>query len=228
MMGLRPGVPAFIRSFMNHDTVQTPVVCVVDTDETFRRAACHQLVAAGYRVRGHGSVGELLHTDIGDEPACFVLDLHMARPDWLDLQYVITRSAEPLPVIVVTAKASARDTLRAMKAGAKDFFLKPVDGEALVAAVRNAVTHHISRREALKQINAMKARFATLTPRERQVAAMVVTGAPNRDIGAALGTAERTVKLHRANAMEKMGARSLPDLVRALGQIDGGSLGQTV
>jgi FixJ family two-component response regulator len=115
-----------------------------------------------------------------------------------------------------------------MKAGAKDFFLKPVDGEALVAAVRNALTHHISRREALKQINAMKARFATLTPRERQVAAMVVAGQPNRDIGAALGTAERTVKLHRANAMEKMGARSLPDLVRALGQINGGSLGQTV
>ncbi len=210
----------------HRDTVQTPVVCVVDTDEAFRHAACHQLVVAGYRVRGHGSIGELLHEGIGNAPTCLVLDLHMARPERLDLLDLVTRGAEPLPVIVVTAKASARDTLRAMKAGVTDFFLKPVDGEALVGAVRNALTHHISRREALKQVDALKARFAKLTPRERQVAAMVVAGAPNRDIGMALGTAERTVKLHRANAMEKMGARSLPDLVRAFSQIDGGSLGQ--
>lgn len=208
---------------------QTPLVCVVDTDEAFRNAASHQLKVAGYRVRAYGSIGELLETemDTGDEAACLVLDLHMAAPDWLDLQDVITRSAEPLPVVVVTARASARDTLQAMKAGARDFFLKPVDGEALVGAVRNAVAHHISRREALKQVDALKARFATLTPRERQVAAMVVTGVPNKDIGMALGAAERTVKLHRANAMEKMGARSLPDLVRALGRIEAGVSGQT-
>lgn len=205
-----------------HEDAERPVVRVVDDDGTFRRAVCDQLMTAGHRVRDYGSISQLLHEGIGDEPGCLILDLHMPGPDWLDLQDVVTRSVEPLPVIVVTAKASAHDTLRAMKAGAADFFLKPVDRETLVGAVRNALAHHLARRRTLRQIAALKARYATLTPRERQVAAMVVAGAYNREIGAALGTAERTVKLHRANAMDKMGARSLPDLVRAFSELDVG------
>ncbi|MDM0078269.1 LuxR C-terminal-related transcriptional regulator [Variovorax sp. J2P1-59] len=202
------------------EDAETSVIRVVDDDGAFRRAVCDQLMTAGHTVRDYGSIGELLRQGIGDEPGCLILDLHMPGPDWLDLQDVVTRSAEPLPVIVLTAKASAHDTLRAMKAGAADFFLKPVDRETLVGAVTNALANHLSRRRTLQQIAALKARYATLTPRERQVAAMVVAGAFNKEIGVALGTAERTVKLHRANAMEKMGARSLPDLVRAFSELD--------
>ena len=209
-----------------HEDSETPVIHVVDDDSEFRRAVCDQLATAGHTVRDYGSISELLRQGIGDEPGCLILDLHMPGPDWLDLQDVVTRNVEPLPVIVLTAKASAHDTLRAMKAGAADFFLKPVDHETLVGAVRNALANHLSRRRILQQIAALKARYARLTPRERQVAAMVVAGAYNKEIGAALGTAERTVKLHRANAMEKMGARSLPDLVRAFSEMDGGPSGR--
>lgn len=209
-----------------HQDAETLVIRVVDDDSAFRRAVCGQLATAGHTVRDYGSISELLRQGIGDEPGCLILDLHMPGPDWLDLQDVVTRSAEPLPVIVLTAKASAHDTLRAMKAGAADFFLKPVDQETLVGAVTNALANHLSRRRMLQQIAALKARYATLTPRERQVAAMVVAGAFNKEIGAALGTAERTVKLHRANAMEKMGARSLPDLVRAFSELDSGPSGR--
>ena len=209
-----------------HEDSETPVIRVVDDDSEFRRAVCDQLATAGHTVRDYGSISELLRQGIGDEPGCLILDLHMPGPDWLDLQDVVTRNVEPLPVIVLTAKASAHDTLRAMKAGAADFFLKPVDHETLVGAVRNALANHLSRRRILQQIAALKARYARLTPRERQVAAMVVAGAFNKEIGAALGTAERTVKLHRANAMEKMGARSLPDLVRAFSEMDGGPSGR--
>lgn len=198
------------------EDVEDPIVRLVDQDLSFRRAARRVLEAAGYRVRDYGSVGELLLAGVGSGPGCLILDIHMPGPNGLDLQDMIMRSAQPLPVIFVTAKASVHDTIRAMKGGAADFFLKPVDGETLVNAVKHAVADHLCRRRAMERMAALKARYATLTPRERQVADMVVAGALNKQIGAALGAAERTVKLHRANVMEKMGAHLLPDLVRAI------------
>jgi FixJ family two-component response regulator len=132
---------------------------------------------------------------------------------------MIATQPEPLPVIFVTAEATVHETLRAMKAGAADFLFKPVDGDALLSAVNKAVAEDATRRQARRRLNDLQNRYSRLSPRERQVLDMVVNGALNKQIGAELGAAERTVKAHRAHVMEKMEVTSLADLVRTVGQL---------
>ncbi|MET0543116.1 MAG: response regulator [Variovorax sp.] len=198
----------------------TPVVRLIDDDDAFRQALRKVLVAAGHRVAEYGSVGEMLLTGIGNAPGCLVLDIHMPGPSGLDLQEMIATQPEPLPVIFVTAEATVHETLRAMKAGAADFFFKPVDSEALVRVVNRALEEDSARRRARLRLTALQARYSRLSPRERQVLDMVVKGALNKQISFALGAAERTVKAHRAHVMEKMVVHSLADLVKAAGQLE--------
>jgi FixJ family two-component response regulator len=198
---------------------ESPVIRLIDEDVAFRRALQRLLEGAGYRVVEYGCVGDMLLQGIGEAPGCLVLDIHMPGPSGLDLQEMIAGQPQPLPVIFVTAEATVHETLRAMKAGAADFFFKPVDGEALLGVVHKAVRADAARRQARSRQRALQSRYARLSPRERQVLAMVVDGALNKQIGARLGAAERTVKAHRAHVMEKMEVRSLADLIRAASQL---------
>jgi len=198
---------------------ETPIVRLIDDDASFRRAVQRLFRAAGHRVAEYNSVGAMLLEGIGSAPGCLVLDIHMPGPSGLDLQEMIATQPEPLPVIFATAEATVHETLRAMKAGASDFLFKPVDGEALLAAVNKAIAEDATRRRARRRLNDLQNRYSRLSPRERQVLDMVVNGALNKQIGAELGAAERTVKAHRAHVMEKMEVTSLADLVRAAGQL---------
>jgi FixJ family two-component response regulator len=209
-----------IESDLLDDSEAAPLIRLIDDDVRFRRALHGVLCAAGYRTAQYGSVGEMLLDGIGDAPGCLVLDIHMPGPSGLDLQEMIATQPEPLPVIFVTAQATVHETLRAMKAGAADFFFKPVDSDALLPVVAKVIEDDAVRRRARLRQTALQARYSRLSPRERQVLDMVVNGALNKQIGWELGAAERTVKAHRAHVMEKMEVRSLAELVKAVGQLE--------
>ena len=199
--------------------IETPIVRLIDDDDAFRRATSRMLRKAGHRVAEYSSVGAMLLEGIGTAPGCLVLDIHMPGPSGLDLQEMLSAQSDPLPVIFVTAEATVHETLRAMKQGAADFFFKPVDGDALLTVVNKSVAENVARHAARRHLTELQNRYARLSARERQVLDMVVNGAMNKQIGAEIGAAERTVKAHRAHVMEKMEATSLADLVRAVGQL---------
>jgi FixJ family two-component response regulator len=147
-------------------------------------------------------------------PACLVLDIRMPDLTGLDLQQQLIRSANPLPIIFITAHADIPMTVRAMKAGAVEFLTKPFKGRELKDAIQAAVSRHGDALKALSEVEDLRKRFESLTPREREVMAFVVQGKINKQVAGGLGTTERTVKFHRSHLMKKMGAVSLADLVR--------------
>jgi two-component system response regulator FixJ len=197
------------------------VIRVVDDDASFRRSIQRLLQAAGYQVQGYASVGEMLLVGTGNAPGCILLDIHMPGPSGLDLQEMLMAGERPLPIIFVTGDATVQDGVRAMKAGAVDFLIKPVQSEALLTVIANAIDSDSGQRKQYGYICALQQRYATLSPREREVLEMVAKGALNKQISAALGAAERTVKAHRANAMAKMEVRTLAALVQAVEQLNG-------
>lgn len=201
----------------------TPVVHVVDDDDSLRVAVTRLLEAAGYEVRGYASAGEYLLSEPADAPGCLLLDLQMPGPSGLELQTALARSAEALPVVFLSGHGDIPTSVRAVKAGAVDFLTKPVRKEALVEAVRNAISQDRHRRQERERQSALRAGYDSLTPRERQVFAGVVAGRLNKQVAADLGMAERTVKAHRAQIMRKLGAGSLAELVRIAEQLEPGS-----
>ena len=198
----------------------TPVVHVVDDDESFRTAIVLLLRAAGYEVRGYASAGDFLLEPPGpDAHGCLILDVRMPGPSGLALQEALNRSPLALPVIFLTGHGDVRSSVRAMKAGAVDFLTKPVERKALLAAVQNAIERDAQALAARDELATLRARFDSLSPSERQVFAAVVAGQLNKQIAADLGAAERTVKAHRASVMDKMGASSLAELVHLAGRL---------
>lgn len=166
------------------------------------------LHARGFEVRAFTSVKTFLaHCEPG-ERACLVLDVAMPELDGLELQEQLNRQGILLPVVFLTGRGDIPMSVRAMKAGAADFLTKPVDEDALIQAVQGAL------RAAEASLTLAK-RFATVTPREREVMKQVVAGKLNKQIAADLGTGEQNIKLHRAHIMEKMAVKSVADLVRA-------------
>jgi FixJ family two-component response regulator len=199
---------------------RAPIVHVVDDDDAVRTAVVRLLQAAGYEARGYGSAGEfLLGRSDRNAPGCVVLDVRMPGPSGLDLQEALGRLEVPLPIVFITGHGDIPMSVRAMKAGAIDFLTKPVSREALLGAVRTAIARDAERRVARARVQALRARYATLTPREREVFAGVVAGKLNRQIAVELGTAERTVKAHRAQVMEKMQVSSVAELVHLAGEL---------
>jgi FixJ family two-component response regulator len=196
-------------------TSETPVIRVVDDDQGFRTAIGRLLRAAGYEVREYASAGALLMADEEQTPGCVLLDMKMPGPSGLDLQEALAKRDRKLPIIFLTAYADVRNSVRAMKAGAMDFLAKPVKREALLATVRTALARDQERRASREHISELRARYDALSPREREVLRHVVAGRLNKQIAAAIGAAERTVKAHRAHVMAKMQASSVAELVRA-------------
>jgi FixJ family two-component response regulator len=187
---------------------------VVDDDPSVLRALTRLFSAAGFEARAFPSPAAFLRAHDPTTPGCLVLDLALPGLDGLELQRALTVSDCARPIVFITGRGDIPSSVRAMKGGAVDFLTKPVNDRDLLAAVRNALEIDRAAREAQVEIDALRQRLATLTPREREVLVHVVAGRLNKQIAADLGTVEKTIKVHRARMMEKMAVRSLADLVR--------------
>ncbi len=203
-------------------TADLPVVHGVDDDQSFLRSVMRLLRAAGFQVMGFNSAEDFLshRFQTPDTPGCVILDLNMPGLGGLELQEIVQRQNQPLPVIFLTGYGDVPSSVRALKQDAIDFLTKPVPADDLVAAVKRALERDSEAREKRHQEGELLARYESLTPREREVLALVVRGLLNKQIAFELGTAERTVKAHRAQIMAKMQVQSLADLVRATERLD--------
>ncbi len=189
-------------------------IYLVDDEPAVRKALSRLLHAAGFAVQDFGSAADFIAQYRAELPACLVLDLSMPGFSGLELQQWLAQLQSPLPVIFLSARGDVPASVRAMKAGAVDFLTKPVDEQTLLNAIHEALRRGRELRNKLAELARFRQRLATLTPREREVLEHVVTGELNKQIGAELGTTEKTIKVHRARVMQKMGAHSLAELVR--------------
>jgi FixJ family two-component response regulator len=190
------------------------VIHIVDDDDSLRAALQRQLMAAGYRVKTYASAGEFLLAPPADALGCLLLDLAMPGPSGLDLQEALERLGIRLPVIFLSGHGDLGSGVRAMKAGAVDFLTKPVERATLLDAITRALEADAARRSSRGADAALRARFAQLTPREREVFELVVAGLLNKQIAGRLGVGERTVKAQRAQVMAKLGAANAAELGR--------------
>ncbi len=197
-----------------------PTVFVVDDDDAVRRSTERLLRSHGIRVESFASARAFLDNARVDAPSCLVLDVYLPGLSGLDLQHELDRSGVRIPIIFITGRGSIPMTVRAMKAGAVEFLTKPVRSQQLLAAVRAAIERDRTVQRARDEVAALQERFERLTPREREVMALVVAGMLNKQVAGELKMAERTVKFHRAHVMKKMQAESIADLVRMSGQLE--------
>lgn len=188
-------------------------VFIVDDDPAVRKATARLLLAAGFIVSPFASAGEFLESYAPDTPGCLLLDLAMPERDGLELQQALLAAGEPPPIIFMSGCADVSRTVRAMKLGAFDFLVKPVEEGVLIAAVQNAFAHDRAERLARRELAAIRRRFDALTPRELQVLRCVVAGRLNKQTADELGTVEKTIKVHRARVMDKLQVDSLAELV---------------
>jgi len=189
-------------------------VFIVDDDAAVLKALSRLLRATGYDIQSYTSPREFLTGHDATVPGCAVLDVSMPDLDGLELQQVLTAGGAPRPIIFVTGRGDIPTSVRAMKAGAIDFLTKPVSDADLLGAITRAREQDTTSRQMQAELASIQAKIATLTPREREVFAHVVAGQLNKQIAADLGTVEKTIKVHRGRVMEKLGVRTLADLVR--------------
>jgi FixJ family two-component response regulator len=200
--------------------IPDPIVRVVDDDDSVRTGMVRLLRAAGYEAVGYRSAGDFLLGDpSGEAPGCIVLDVRMPGPSGLELQEALAQRGVSLPIIFLTGHGDIPMSVRAMKAGAIDFLTKPISRKTLLDAVQTALARDAEQQLASARVLELRARYDTLTPREREVFSGVTAGKLNKQIAAELGTAERTIKAHRAQVMEKMRVTSVADLVHVAGQL---------
>ena len=194
----------------------TPVVFVVDDDPSVGRAIKRLVESVGLQVVHFGSAQEFMRSERPDAPSCLVLDVRLPGISGLDFQHELAVTNTQIPIIFVTAHGDIQMTVRAMKAGAIEFLTKPFRDQDLLDAVQVALARDRARRQKEAGIAALRDRYESLSSREREVVAMVVSGFLNKQIAAEIGTTENTVKAHRSRAMEKMHADSLADLVKMI------------
>ena len=191
-------------------------VFVVDDDDSVRKSLVRLLKSMGYPARPYASAREFLDDWRHDPgPGCLVLDVAVARVERAGAARAAPRLGVPIPIIFITGHGDIPMSVRAMKAGAVDFLAKPFQDEDLLRAVQEAIARDEERQAEHAEREAVAGLFATLTPREREVMALVVRGLPNKRIATELGTSEKTIKVHRGRVMEKMKVQSVADLVRA-------------
>jgi FixJ family two-component response regulator len=190
-----------------------PIVFVVDDDLSVREALRSLIRSAGLRCETFGTAADFLAHSRRAAPACLVLDVHLPGGSGLDLPTALRESGADLPIIFITGQGTIPMSVRAMKAGAQEFLTKPFSEQELLDAIHQALVRDREGRAVRAELDALRARFARLTARERDVFTLVVTGRMNKEIAAELGTAEQTIKQHRGRVMRKLGARSVADLV---------------
>jgi FixJ family two-component response regulator len=193
------------------------LVFVVDDDASVRKSLARLVKNAGYAVETFTSVREFLARPPYDGPSCLVLDVRMPGLTGLDLQEALRTTGLQLSIVFITGWGDIRASVKAMKGGAVDVLTKPLDEGTLLAAIQQGVTRTVEERREQARVTEVRKHITTLTPREAEVFALVVTGMLNRQIGHELGIVEKTVKVHRARVMEKMQAGSLAELVRLAG-----------
>ena len=193
---------------------EEPIVFVIDDDPSMRAALNSLFRSVGLRVELFGSAPELLQAELPDVTSCLVLDIRLPKRSGLDFQAELAKAAIEIPIIFITAHGDVPMTVRAMKAGAVDFLTKPFRDQDLLDAVALALERDGKRRDEARGVANLKGLFETLTPREREVMALVTAGLMNKQVAAEIGVSEITVKIHRGHMMRKMHAKSLADLVR--------------
>ncbi|MFC0384682.1 response regulator transcription factor [Muricoccus vinaceus] len=192
-----------------------PLVLVVDDDARVRQAIDSLLRSVGHGTLLYEVAHELLDAPLPERVGCIIMDVRIPRMSGLEFQERLAERGEHPPIIFVTGYGDVPMSVRAMKAGAADFLVKPFRDQDMLDAVDAALKRDRGRRRALGAASAARSRHATLTPREVQVMALVVSGLMNKQVAGELGLSEITVKLHRASVMRKMEVRTLADLVRA-------------
>jgi len=200
-----------------------PIVFVVDDDALLREALETLLANAGWTVELFASAQAFLNREPAAVPRCLILDVNLPDLDGLALQERLAGSRREMPIIFITGYGSIPMAVRAMKAGAMEVLPKPFDGDQLLDAVRQALEHSRAALEQEASLRHVRDAYATLTPREREVMALVVTGLLNKQIADQLGIAEITVKLHRGQVMRKMNADSVAALVKMDASLRGAS-----
>jgi FixJ family two-component response regulator len=189
-------------------------VFVVDDDVSVCVALSRLIRTAGLHVETFGTAAECLNADRLKDADCLVLDVHLPDLSGLELQANLTELGLELPIVFITGRGDIPMSVRAMKAGAMEFLTKPFDNRQLLDAIEQGIARCRSAKRHDEQLLELQRRYQSLTPRERQVLALVVRGLLNKQVAGELGTAEKTVKIHRGQVMRKMEAASLPDLVR--------------
>ncbi|MGA7540558.1 MAG: response regulator transcription factor [Steroidobacteraceae bacterium] len=197
-----------------------PTVFVVDDDESVRGSLRFLLRSAGLESRAFGSAQEFLASYEPVQPGCLVLDVRMPGMSGLELQQELNLRGAILPVIFITGHGDIPMAVEAMQHGAHDFLQKPFRDEDLIERVRRALAKDAKARTALEEHKAIRGRLDSLTPREREVLALMARGKPNKIMAHELGVSQRTVEIHRARVMEKSGASSLAELVRMVMDVE--------
>lgn len=200
------------------EVMSRAVVSIVDDDASVGKALMRVLRSAGLEVVAYASAQEFIDAFDPDQPGCLILDLAMPGIGGLDLQAILRSKGVAPPIIFLSGRAVLADGIQAMKGGALEFLTKPVDDEALFAAVNAAIMKDRVERAARLETAAVRRRVSTLTARELQVLRCVLGGMLNKQTAAELGTVEKTIKVHRARVMEKMQVSSLAELVRVSGR----------
>lgn len=190
-------------------------VFLVDDDASVRRALARLIKSVGHNVQTFASAQEFLDTKTGSDGAsCLVLDVRMPGLSGIDLQRELQTLNHNLPIIFITGNGDVPTSVRAMKAGAVDFLQKPVNDKDLLKAIEQSLARAAKDQSQREEIDQIQKRVESLTPRELEVMALVVTGMLNKQIAFRLGTVEKTIKVHRARVMDKMGVASIAELVR--------------
>jgi FixJ family two-component response regulator len=202
---------------------EQPVVFVVDDDPSMRATLSDVMRSVGLHVQTFASAREFMGNKLPDTPGCLVLDVRLPGQSGLDFQRTLAESGMELPVVFITGHGDVPMSVRAMKAGAVDFLIKPFRDQDLLDAVHAAIERDRARRQHVIGLADLEERYRALTERERDIMALVVVGRLNKQIASELGLAEVTVKAHRSQLMHKMGAKSLPELVRMADRLGGAS-----
>lgn len=190
------------------------IIYVVDDDASVRDAVSNLLESVGLRAQVFESAEAFRKTPRPEVPGCIVLDVRLPGLNGLEFQEALAKAGETMPIIFITAHGDVPMTARAMKAGAIEFLMKPFQKEELLAAIHHGLERDRARRVERAEVSVLQSRFEELTPREREVMALVVTGLSNKEVGAQLDISEVTTKMHRGQVMQKMQAGSLAGLVR--------------